>query len=190
MVGTLVHNFASCPASYCSRHTDNQPTPRRRSDNILCNYCSWCMVHHTPNEFMMICLMCQIRRHSAIASNCGYYRNKSNSSVGSVASGTHSGSSLGSKVVARRTRRSSDATNLLFSATLGFSNLLSAGSRDKLASQPCTDENVAEMWCLVCYVIWWLFYLRLPSYLVNKNYQYKITTLLLWIQANQYIYTL
>ena len=40
------------------------------------------------------------RRHSTMASDHGYYCNKSNSSVGSAASGTPSSSPTGSKVVA------------------------------------------------------------------------------------------
>ena len=130
------------PAGYDnSRHIDDQPTPRRRSDTT----------GGTLYDLQLKRIhddLCDVspRRHSATASDHGYYRNKSNSSVGSAASGTLSGSPSGSKVVAGRSRRSSGATNLLFSATLGFSNLLSAGSRDKLANKPHNDdENVAEM---------------------------------------------
>ena len=128
------------PASYDnSGHIDDQPTPRRRSDT------TGGMPYDLQPKRIHDLSDVSPRRHSVTASNCGYYRNKSNSSVGSAASGTHSGSPSGSKVVAGRSRRSSDATNLLFSATLGFSNLLSGGSRDKLASQQSNDENVAEM---------------------------------------------
>ena len=128
------------PVSYDSGHIDDQSTPRKRSDTT-----GGTPYDLQPKRFHDdLCDVCP-RRHSATASDRGYYRNKSNSSVGSAVSGTLSGSPSGSKVVAGRPRRSSDATNLLFSATLGFSNLLSAGSRDKLASQQCNDENVAEM---------------------------------------------
>ena len=44
-----------------------------------------------------------------------------------------------------RSRVPSDTTTLLFSATLGFSELLQTGSRDRLSSQSHNDEIVAEM---------------------------------------------
>jgi hypothetical protein len=128
------------PAASCSydRDNDQQLSPRRRSDTT----------GGTPYDLQLKRNRDDLsdtspRRHSATASDRGYYRNKSNSSVGSAASGTLSSSPTGSKVVAGRPRKSSDATNLLFSATLGFSNLLKAGSRDRL--QQHNSENVAEM---------------------------------------------
>ena len=83
------------------------------------------------------------------SSTCGaaveqkYRRNTSNSSEGSMISHTRS-SSPTSKVP--RLRKSSESTSLLFSATLGFSGLLQAGSRDRLPSQPHANEEImAEM---------------------------------------------
>ena len=81
------------------------------------------------------------RRHSAASAEQRYRRNTSNSSEGSSLSQTLS--SPTSKVP--RGRKPSDATSLLFSATLGFSDLLNAGSRDRLPSQPRNDEILAEM---------------------------------------------
>ena len=122
------------PTSY-DRHTD-QPS-RRRSDTM----------GGTPYDLQSKkkddLSETFVRRHSATVTDHHYYRNKSNSSENSAVSQTLS-SPMGSKVVGRA-RKSSDATNLLFSATLGFSNLLNTGSRDRLASQQCNDENVAEM---------------------------------------------
>ena len=119
------------PASY-DRHTEE---PRRRSDTTSgIPYDLQLKLNHNLSETSP-------RRHSTTASNHGYY---CNSSEGSAVSGPLS-SPTGLKVVAGRARKSSDATNLLFSASLGFSNLLSTGSRDRLASRQCNDENVAEM---------------------------------------------
>ena len=132
------------PASSCSydRDTgDQQHTPRRRSDTTGGTPYNLQPKRNYHNDLSDI----SPRRHSTTASDRGYYRNKSNSSVGSAASGTPSSSSspTGSNLVAGRARKSSDATNLLFSASLGFSNLLKAGSsRDRLQ---CNSENVAEM---------------------------------------------
>ena len=123
------------PASY-DRHTEE---PRRRSDTT--NGTPYDLQSKRNHDLSGV----SPRRHSATASDRGYYRNKSNSSDCSAMSGTHS-SPTGSKVVAGRLRKSSDSTNLLFSASLGFSNLLNTGSRDRLASQQSrNDENVAEM---------------------------------------------
>ena len=128
-------------ASYDRDSSDQQYTPRRRSDTTGGTPYDLQSKRNRHDDLSHI----SPRRHSVTASDRGYYRNKSNSSVGSAASGTPSSSSspTGSKVVAERPRKSSDATNLLFSASLGFSNLLKAGSpRDRLQYN---NENVAEM---------------------------------------------
>ena len=128
-------------ASYDRDSSDQQYTPRRRSDTTGGAPYDLQSKRNRHDDLSDI----SPRRHSVTASDRGYYRNKSNSSVGSAASGTPSSSSTptGSKVIAGRPRKSSDATNLLFSASLGFSNLLKAGSsRDRLQ---CNSENVAEM---------------------------------------------
>ena len=96
------------PASYDSGHIDDQPTPRRRSDTT-----GGTPYDLHPKQIHDDLSDVSPRRHLATASIHGYYRNKSNSSVGSAASGTLSGSPLGSKVVAGRSRRSLDATNSL-----------------------------------------------------------------------------
>ena len=141
--GRNVSSTADPAASYSyDRDTgDQQHTSRRRSDTTGGTPYDLQPKRNYHDDLSDI----SPRRHSTTASDRGYYRNKSNSSVGSAASGTPSSSSspTGSKFVAGRARKSSDATNLLFSASLGFSNLLKAGSsRDKLQ---CNGENVAEM---------------------------------------------
>ena len=140
--GRSVSSTTDPAIASCDGSSSDQPTPRRRSDTTGGTPYDLQPKRSHVDDLSDI----SPRRHSATASDRGgYYRNKSNSSVGSGASGTLS-SPAGSRVaVAGRTRRASDATNLLFSATLGFSNLMSAASRDKLASQQRNDDNVAEM---------------------------------------------
>ena len=85
------------------------------------------------------------RRHSTTtSSDYRYHRNLSNSNS-SEGSGSLSQTLSSPMAKVPRSRVPSDTTTLLFSATLGFSELLQTGSRDRLSSQSHHDEIVAEM---------------------------------------------
>ena len=81
------------------------------------------------------------RRYSA---DQRYHRNPSNSSESSSTFSQTLSSPTG-KITGSGVRKSSDASSLLFSATLGFSDMLHSGSRDRLPSQPQNGEEHAEM---------------------------------------------